>query len=184
MSFITNQLTGNIVAAGSIVPASNAATLGTAAQGWGNVYIANGNITVVQPNVSTIAGLTWDQALTYSVSPTDVLVIGQYGITNGISAPYTVVQFTTVPAPPLQIGDLMTGNNIPANSYILFVGSGGYNNIVIIGQTGGAGSATNSPSLPGGAGGANTSPGGSPGGGGGVGTGGTSAAGAIQITFS
>ena len=135
MSFITNQLTGNIVAAGSIVPASNAATLGTAAQGWGNIYIANGNITVVQPNISTIEGLTWDQALTYSVSPTDALVIGQYGITNGISAPYTVVQFTTVPAPPLQIGDLMTGNNIPANSYILFVGSGGYNNIVIINQT-------------------------------------------------
>ena len=87
MSFITNQLTGNIVATGSIVPSSNALTLGTAAQGWGNIYIANGNITVVQPNISTIAGLTWDQALTYSVSPTDALTIGQYGITNGISAP-------------------------------------------------------------------------------------------------
>ena len=135
MSFITNQLTGNIVATGSIVPSSNALTLGTAAQGWGNIYIANGNITVVQPNISTIAGLTWDQALTYSVSPTDALTIGQYGITNGISAPYTVVQFTTVPTPPLQIGDLMTGTNIPVGSYVLFVGSGVYNNIVIIGQT-------------------------------------------------
>ena len=135
MSFITNQITGNVVATGSIVPASNTSTLGSTTQGWGNIYIANGNITVVQPNISTIAGLIWDQALTYSVSSNDALTIGQYGITNGISAPYTVVQFTTVPNPPLQIGDLMIGDNIPDSSYVLFVGSGSYNNIVIISQS-------------------------------------------------
>ena len=135
MSFITNQLTGNITATGSIVPVSNTSTLGSAAQGWGNIYVANGNITIVPQNISVISGLIWDQALTYSTSPLDQLVIGQYGLTNGISAPYTVVQFTTVPSPPLQVGDLMTGNYIPPYSYILFVGSGIYNDIVIISQS-------------------------------------------------
>ena len=135
MSFITDLLTGNIVATGSIVPSSNTSTLGSAEQGWGNIYIANGNITVIEPDISNITGLVWDQALAYSTSPTDQLYIGEYGLTNGISAPYTVVQFTTVPSPPLQIGDLMTGNNVPYDSYVLFVGAGLYNNIVIISQT-------------------------------------------------
>lgn len=135
MSFITNQLTGNIEAAGSIVPASNTSTLGSATQGWGNIFIANGNITVVPQNISVISGLVWDQALTYSTSPLDQLYIGEYGLTIGISAPYTVVQFTTVPSPVLQIGDLMAGTDIPPDSLLLFVGSGIYNNIAIVSQT-------------------------------------------------
>ena len=135
MSFITNNLTGNIVTTGSIVPASNAYTLGSATQGWGNIYIANGNITVVPPNISVISGLVWNQALTYSTSSLDQLTIGQYGLTNGISAPYTVVQFTTVPSLTLQIGDLLTGLNIPPYSYVLFVGSGIYDTVAIISQS-------------------------------------------------
>jgi len=134
MSFITNQLNGNIAVTGNIVPASNTSTLGSATQGWGNIFIANGNITAVPEQITVIPNFTFDQAVTYSIQMTDQLYIGQYGLTNGISAPYTVIQLTTANT-GLAIGDTVTGTNIPPNSAILFVGSGIYNNIIIIDQT-------------------------------------------------
>ena len=135
MSFITNQLSGNITATGNLLPSSNTVSLGSATQGWANIYVASGQIASVTPTISVIFGLILDLIVTYSINPTDKLDIGQYGLTNGISAPYTVLTFTTVPNPALQIGDIVTGTNIPPNSEILFVGSGGYNNLIIIGQT-------------------------------------------------
>jgi len=134
MSFITNQLNGNIAVTGNIVPASNTSTLGSATQGWGNIFIANGNITAVPEQITVIPNFTFDQAVTYSIQMTDQLYIGQYGLTNGISAPYTVIQLTTANT-GLAIGDTVTGTNIPGDSAILFVGSGTYNNIIIIDQT-------------------------------------------------
>jgi hypothetical protein len=135
MSFITDLLTGNIKVSGSIFPTNNTISLGSSVQSWSNIYVASGNISVVQPVISNISNLILDQVLTYSTTPTDALIIGQYGITDGISAPYTVIQFTTVPNPALQVGDLMTGTGIPPDSYVLFTGTGIYENIVIISQT-------------------------------------------------
>jgi len=134
MSFITNQLIGNIAVTGNLVPASNTSTLGSATQGWGNIFISNGNITVVPQQITTVPNFTFNQALTYSVTPYDQLSIGQYGITRGISAPYTVIELTTTNT-GIAIGDFVTGSNIPANSQVLFVGSGPYNRVIIISQT-------------------------------------------------
>ena len=86
------------------------------------------------PIVYTLTDVILDSILEYSTSEEDVLVIGDYGITNGIPAPYAVYQFTADPTPALQVNDILAGTgipNAPDASVILAVGTGIYSNIVI-----------------------------------------------------
>jgi hypothetical protein len=59
------------------------------------------------------------------------LTVGQYGIPNGIAAPWTVYRFTTTPSPILQVNDIIAGAGIPINSSVVYVGSGPYSTYVI-----------------------------------------------------
>ena len=91
----------------------------------------------------TIADLTLESVVEYSTSTVDNLLIGDYGLNNGISgaAPgWAVYRFTTTPAPVLQIGDHLAATGMPFLSNVLFVGNvsgtdSANANIVITSQT-------------------------------------------------
>jgi hypothetical protein len=91
----------------------------------------------------TIANLVLDSVVEYSTSTADNLLIGNYGLINGISgaAPgWTVYRFTTTPAPVLQVGDHLAATGMPFLSNVLFVGNvsgtdSANANIVITSQT-------------------------------------------------
>jgi len=91
----------------------------------------------------TVANLTLESVVEYSTSTMDNLLIGDYGLTNGISGGdpgWTVYRFTTTPAPVLQIGDHLAATGMPFLSNVLFVGNvsgtdDANANIVITSQT-------------------------------------------------
>ena len=60
------------------------------------------------------------------------LVIGNYGLTNGITGvPYVVYQLKNTPTISLQVGDIVGGASVPSNSAILAVGTGANSNVII-----------------------------------------------------
>ena len=87
-----------------------------------------------------VANLTLNYVDKYSTSSSDNLVVGQYGLTNGISGSgngYTVYRATTTAA-NVHINDTITGLNIPYQSSVLFVGSpsdAGNANVIITTNT-------------------------------------------------
>jgi hypothetical protein len=91
----------------------------------------------------TVANLTLQSVVEYSTSTVDNLLIGDYGLDNGISgaAPgWAVYRFTTTPTPVLQIGDHLAATGMPFLSNVLFVGNvsgtdSANANIVITSQT-------------------------------------------------
>ena len=86
------------------------------------------------PIISTIVDLELGSVVHYSTSTSDALIVGEYGATNGIPAPYAVYEFTTTPNPVLEVNDILGGAGIPAvpdPSVILAVGTGTWSNIVI-----------------------------------------------------
>jgi hypothetical protein len=86
------------------------------------------------PIVAAITDLTLDSVIDWSTSTSDALVQGEYGVTNGIPAPWAVYRFTTNPSPVVQVDDVLGGAGIPAlpnPSVILAVGTGTWSNIVI-----------------------------------------------------
>ncbi len=98
----------------------------------GSIVQGTSSITVA------IADLNLSTVLDYSTSPVDNLVIGDYGIPNGVSGAgtgWSVLQLTTNPDPILQIGDYIVGAGIPYPSTVLHIGTGANANVVIINQT-------------------------------------------------
>ena len=85
-----------------------------------------------------IADLNLNNVLDFSTSPADNLIIGDYGLNNGISGSgtgWSVLRLTTNPDPILQIGDSIVGAGIPYPSTVLHIGTGANANVVIINQT-------------------------------------------------
>jgi len=134
MSFITDLLTGNINVTGSVIPSNNAAALGSSTNGWSNVFLNNGNVVSIAASTINLPDLYFDQVLAYSTNATDHLEPGDYGLVFGVSAPYTVIQLTSANY-TVDIGDNVSGINIPPFSSVIFVGSDPYYNVIIIDQT-------------------------------------------------
>ena len=100
--------------------------------------------TILGSNTSTIytlAQLTLTNVVAYSTLTTDTLVTGEYGLLNGVPAPYAVYEFTQTPDPALQVGDLLSGSGIPnilpgtsagfTGTVVLSVGTGTWSNYVV-----------------------------------------------------
>jgi hypothetical protein len=86
--------------------------------------------------VPIITSLTLSSVLDYSTGPSDTLPSGTYGIPGGVTAPWAAYQFTTVPTPALEPQDIVSGAGVPANSQVVYVGTGvGNTNIVVTTQT-------------------------------------------------
>jgi hypothetical protein len=109
-------------------------------KGTGGVSVPKLNIPVGTilgssvPIIASIADLELDSVIDHSTGPSDALTAGQYGITNGIPAPWAVYQFTTSPSPVIEVDDVLGGAGIPASpspSVILAVGTGTWSNTVI-----------------------------------------------------
>jgi hypothetical protein len=91
------------------------------------------NTAVVVPIISS---LILSSVLDYSTGPSDTLPSGTYGIPGGVTAPWTAYQFTTVPTPALEPQDIVSGAGVPADSRVVYVGTGsGNTNIVVTTQT-------------------------------------------------
>ena len=91
------------------------------------------NTQVVVPIISS---LTLSSVLDYSTGPDDTLPSGTYGIPGGATPPWTAYQFTTVPTPSLEPQDIVSGAGVPADSQVVYVGTGsGNTNIVVTTQT-------------------------------------------------
>ena len=86
------------------------------------------------PIIPVIADVTLNALLDYSIG-SEGLVPPAYGITNGIPAPWSVLQLTADPSPVLQINDTLSGAGVPIPSVASFVGSGANANIVITNKT-------------------------------------------------
>jgi hypothetical protein len=108
--------------------------------GLGGVSVPNLKIPVgtilgsTVPVVASILDLELGSVIDHSTGPSDALTVGQYGLTNGIPAPWAVYQFTTSPSPVVQVDDVLGGAGIPASptpSVILAVGTGTWSNTVI-----------------------------------------------------
>jgi hypothetical protein len=100
--------------------------------------------TILGSNTSTIytlAQLTLTNVVSYSHTSTDTLMVGEYGLLNGVPAPYAVYEFTQTPDPALQVGDLLSGSGIPnilpgtgvgfTGTVVLSVGTGTWSNYVV-----------------------------------------------------
>lgn len=83
--------------------------------------------TLANGNVNTIP--------TYSIYSYDALNIGDYGITSGVPAPYTVYQLYATPTPSLQVGDAVTGPGIPFATTIAALGTGANANVIVTNTT-------------------------------------------------
>jgi predicted nucleic acid-binding Zn-ribbon protein len=112
--------------------------------GTGNVAVPKLKIPVgsiiqgTAPISVTIANLTLNTLLDYSTSSSDNLVIGDYGLPNGVSGSGTgwaVYEFTTNPAPVLEIGDHIAGVGVPFLSNVLHIGTGPNANVIVTDQT-------------------------------------------------
>ena len=91
------------------------------------------NTAVVVPIISS---LTLSSVLDYSTGPSDTLPSGTYGIPGGVTAPWAAYQFTTVPSPALEPQDIVSGAGVPADSQVVYIGTGvGNTNIVVTTQT-------------------------------------------------
>ena len=125
----------------------NSSTLSLNLSNNGSVSVNTLNIpvgTILGSNTSTIytlAQLTLTNVVAYSTLTTDTLVAGEYGLLNGVPAPYAVYEFTQTPDPALQVGDLLSGSGIPnilpgtsvgfTGTVVLAVGTGTYSNYVV-----------------------------------------------------
>ena len=144
LSAVVNTL-GNLSVADQTISGSDINTdITLAPNGSGLIAVPGLKIPVgsviqgTSPISVVIANLTIQQVLDYSTSSTDNLVLGEYGLPNGISGAgtgWTVYQMTTVPSPVLQVGDHISGIGIPNLSNVLFIGSGVYSNVVISDHT-------------------------------------------------
>jgi hypothetical protein len=70
-----------------------------------------------------IASVTLNQVLANSSGPGDTLPAGSYGNPEGITAPWAVYQFTTVPSPILEVNDVIAGTGVPVPSIVQWVGN-------------------------------------------------------------
>jgi hypothetical protein len=114
-----------------IIPNENLTyNLGNTTFSWSNVYVESVNI----PTGSIVSGanaiqvivapLLLDSVVDSSTGVGDDLNIGDYGLLNGISHPWTVYRFTTDPSPILEVNDIISGAGVPAFSGIEWVGTG------------------------------------------------------------
>ena len=104
-----------------------------------NLKLPVGSLVQQSASIEVIVDdLLLDQVVDYSTGEGDNLVTGDYGLLNGISGANTgwcVYRFTTTPLPALSTEDVISGVNVPANSNVLFVGTGIYSDIIITDQT-------------------------------------------------
>ena len=91
--------------------------------------LISGSSSIVANIAVLILSSVIDSSSNYN--PAIALTAGQYGIPNGIPAPWTVYSFTTTPAPVLQVNDIIAGAGIPLNSSVVYVGSDAYSTYVI-----------------------------------------------------
>ena len=82
-----------------------------------------------------VASLVLDTIVDFSTSPGDDLLPPAYGLTHTVAAPWSVFQFTSTPTPSLEVNDVVSGVDVPLNSEVLFVGSGGNSSVVITSKT-------------------------------------------------
>jgi hypothetical protein len=135
---------GNLYVTGtnlqSIAGSIHNANIELVPHGTGGVSVPKLNIPVgtilesTVPIIASIADLELDSVIDRSTGPSDALTAGQYGLTNGIPAPWAVYQFTTSPSPVVQVDDVLGGAGIPSvpsPSVILAVGTGTWSNTVI-----------------------------------------------------
>jgi hypothetical protein len=70
-----------------------------------------------------IASVTLRQVLANSSGPGDTLPAGSYGNPEGVTPPWAVYQFTTVPTPILEENDVIAGTGVPVPSIVQWVGN-------------------------------------------------------------
>jgi len=126
LTIVDQTITGNDVNGDIVINPNGSGYLST-----NGVKIPAGTlISDTSQIVANIANLTLAAVIDHS--STTALTVGQYGIPNGIIAPWTVYSFTTTPSPILQVGDIIAGAGIPTNSTVVYVGSNSYATYVIV----------------------------------------------------
>jgi hypothetical protein len=70
-----------------------------------------------------IASLVLNQVIANSTGPGNTLPAGSYGNPEGVTAPWAVYQFTTVPSPVLDVNDVIAGTGVPVPSVVQWVGN-------------------------------------------------------------
>jgi hypothetical protein len=120
-----NGLLSNITMSGNVTGNSFQIPIGTILQ----------NTAQVNP---IIASLVLNAVVTYSDGNT--LPAGSYGNPQGVTPPWAVYQFTTVPSPVLQVSDTISGAGVPVPSVVQWVGNtsgtdAANANIVVTNQT-------------------------------------------------
>jgi len=135
MNTSTRQLTVDGIVIGESTP-PNILTSGTytvSLSSIGELSMLNGT-TFSNSTASVVFNMTdaiVSEILTYSTTSTDQLVVGQYGITTTINAPFTVTEFVTSPVATLLIGDILSGPGYSIPSNIVYVGTGTWTSVVI-----------------------------------------------------
>ena len=133
------SINGTLSISGDIFTSSRSANvnLTVANSTWsfsntGTFTLPKGSLVATDQSIEVIVDdLTLSSTVDYSTGEGDNLAIGDYGLPNGIAHPWIVYEFTTTPAPVLQLDDIISGAGIPVGSTVLFVGSGSYSKIVI-----------------------------------------------------
>ena len=86
--------------------------------------VAVGSLIQGQAQVNPIiASLVLNQVIANSSGPSDTLPAGSYGNPEGVTAPWAVYEFTTVPSPILQENDVIAGTGVPVPSIVQWVGN-------------------------------------------------------------
>jgi hypothetical protein len=86
--------------------------------------VAVGSMIQGQAQVNPIiASLVLNQVIANSTDPGNTLPAGSYGNPEGVTAPWAVYEFTTVPSPVLQVNDVIAGTGVPVPSIVQWVGN-------------------------------------------------------------
>jgi hypothetical protein len=100
------------------------------------LYLPTGNMTETIASVEVIIDdLVLDMVVDYSTGEGDNIPADTYGTHIQINHPWTVYQFTTDPAPPLEVEDIIAGEGVPEFSQVLVIGTGIYTKIVVTDKT-------------------------------------------------
>ena len=100
------------------------------------LYLPTGNMTETIASVEVIIDdLVLDVIVDYSTGEGDNIPADTYGTHIQINHPWTIYQFTTDPAPPLEVEDIIAGEGVPAFSQVLVIGTGIYTKIVVTDKT-------------------------------------------------
>ena len=100
------------------------------------LYLPTGNLTETVASVEVIIDdLVLDMVVDYSTGEGDNIPADTYGTHIQINHPWTIYQFTTDPAPPLAVEDIIAGEGVPAFSQVLVIGTGIHTKIAVTDKT-------------------------------------------------